>query len=203
MRADSLPDACMRTARRPFRLFLFALLCIALAGCVDAGFLHPDENGAAPAEAEQWYHNGDYARAGQAFMDLADADRDYRDHYRLRAAEAYREEGNLNAVAWALEGIDSRRLNGDESIRRDLLEAEVALSRHDTARALNLLGFSETTLPPRLRQRALELRARAQLAAGDALNSARTRAALNRGLGGADRSQNEAQIMNTLAQLDP
>ncbi len=80
----------------------------------------------------------------------------------------------------------------------------MALSRHDTARALNLLGFSETTLlPPRLRQRALELRARAQLAAGDALNSARTRAALNRRLGGADRSQNEAQIMNTLAQLDP
>ncbi len=192
----------MRTARRPLRPLLFAILCIALGGCVNAGFLHPDENARAPTEAEQWYQNGDYARAGQAFMDLADADRDYHDHYRLRAAEAYREEGNLNAVAWALEGVDARHLNADEGMRRDLLEAEVALSRHDTARALNLLGFSETTLPPRLRQRALELRARAQLAAGDALNSARTRATLNRGLGGADRNQNEAQIMNTLAQLD-
>ncbi len=98
----------MRTARRPFRPFRFALLCIALAGCVDAGFLHPDENGAAPAEAEQWYHNGDYAHAGQAFMDLADADRDYRDHYRLRAAEAYREEGNLDTVAWSCSKASTR-----------------------------------------------------------------------------------------------
>jgi outer membrane PBP1 activator LpoA protein len=193
----------MRAARHLSAQLLFALgCCVALAGCVDQGFLRSNENVPAATDAELWYRNGDFDRAGQAFMDIADAEREYRDHYRLRAAEAYREEGNLNAVGWALEGVKSRRLGAEEVTRLDLLEAELALSHHDAARALNLLTFSDASLTPALRQRTLELRARAQAAMGDALGSARTRAALNPLLKANDRAQNEAQIINTLASLD-
>ncbi len=174
-----------------------------LAGCVDQGLGRSDTELPNATAAETWYHNGDFGRAGQAFMDLADADREYRDHYRLRAAEAYREEGNLNAVAWALEGMQARHLSAPESTRADLLEAEVALSRHDAPRALKLLALPAASLPPPLRERTLELRARAQAASGDGFNSARTRATLNPLLSANERAQNEAQILNALAQLDP
>ncbi|WP_332025299.1 penicillin-binding protein activator [Rudaea sp.] len=193
----------MRAVLRPSRQFFFAIgLCVGLAGCMDQGFWRSNAEVPSATDAETWYHNGDFGRAGQAFMDLADADREYRDHYRLRAAEAYREEGNLNAVAWALEGVEARHLSPPESTRVDLLEAEVALSHHDAARALNLLTLPEASLSPPLRQRTLELRARAQAASGDAFGSARTRAALDPLLKASDRAQNEARILDTLAPLD-
>jgi outer membrane PBP1 activator LpoA protein len=135
-------------------------------------------------------------------MDIADSDREYRDHYRLRAAEAYREEGNLNAVAWALDGVKARRLAEAEQPRLDLLEAEIALSKKDAQRALTLLTLDDSKLTRPLRLRAFELRARAQVIAGDPFGSARTRVALNPSLQGRDREQNEAQIADTLAHID-
>jgi len=152
-------------------------------------------------DAEQAYQQGDFDRAAQAFLQLAETHSGDRAHYRLRAAEAYHESGETDAAAQALEGIKSRRLNGEEVVRYNLLEAEVALSRHDAAHAMQYLDFAETTTVTPLRLRALELRARAQAGAGNALASARTRAELDRWLGGADRQQNEAQIVATLQPL--
>jgi outer membrane PBP1 activator LpoA protein len=54
-----------------------------------------------------------------------------------------------------------------------------------------------------LRVRALELRSRAFAANNDPINSARTRAELDRYLVGADRAQNEQQIIATLQQAPP
>ncbi|MGH8124044.1 MAG: penicillin-binding protein activator [Rudaea sp.] len=193
----------MRAARRLSRQLFFAIgLCGLLAGCMDQGSWRPDTGTPSATDAETWYRNGEFDRAGQAFMDLADADREDRDHYRLRAAEAYREQGNLNAVAWALEGVEARRLNPPESTRVDLLEAEVALSHHDAARALNLLTLPAASLPQPLQLRTLELRARAQAASGDAFASARTRAALDPLLKANERTQNQARILDALAPLD-
>ncbi len=198
----------MRAIRRRLRYSVFALLfSLAAAGCVDQAGVRSDDATAAASNAEQSFRNGDFDRAGQAFMDLAENDRDSRDHYRLRAAEAYREEGNLNAVSWALDGVKTRRLSPNEAVRVSLLEAEVALSHHDGARALTLLIFPDshepqTALPVTLQMRALELRARAQAETHDVFGSARTRLALNPLLKPNERAQNDTQIVTTLAAVD-
>jgi uncharacterized protein len=208
MRAVFSPDFPMRAVRRRFRYPAFALLfSLAAAGCVDQGGVRSDDDKTAANNAEQWFRNGDFDRAGQAFMDIAENDRDYRDHYRLRAAEAYREEGNLNAVSWALEGVKTRRLSPNEAVRASLLESEVALSHHDGARAMNLLIFPDShepqaALPPALQSRALELRARAQAETHDAIGSAHTRLVLGALLKPNERAANDAQIVTTLSALD-
>lgn len=192
----------MRAPRLSFRHFaLAALIAMLLAGC-DASLLRPDAETPAAAQAEQWFRDGQFDRAGQAFMDLAAADRAHRDYYHLRAAEAWREGGNLDAAATSLEGIQSRRLDAAEQSRLDIVEAEIALKRHDAARALALLTMPEDKLAPPLKLRVLELRARAQAASADALGSARTRLALDALLQGNEREQNRQQIRDTLAKTD-
>lgn len=167
------------------------------------GIVRESEPLAAADGAEQAYGQGDFDRAAQMFLDLADAHSGERAHFRLRAAEAYRESGELDAAAQALDGVRPRRLNEEENLRYHLIEAELALAQHAPQRALEHLLANEAALPPPLRLRELELRARAQAEAGDALGSARTRAALNRWLGGADRAQNEQQLLATLQNMPP
>lgn len=189
------------------RFLRLLLLCPALAGALLSGCVYgpprEEQPPAAAIDAEQLYRQGDFDGAARAFENLAGERSDERDHYRLRAAEAYREEGNLDAAAQVVPGIKARRLSPDEATRLALLNAEIALAQHDAARALQYLGYADENLPPPLRVRTLELRARAQSAYGDTLGSARTRAALDRLLGGTDRAQNEAQIVATLQKLGP
>jgi outer membrane PBP1 activator LpoA protein len=191
----------MRAPRLSFRYLLAAILAVLLAGC-DESLLRPNTETPAAAQAEQWFRDGQFDRAGQAFMDLAAADRAQRDRYRLRAAEAWRESGNLDAAATSLEGIQARRLDAAEQSRLDVVEAEIALGHRDAARALALLTMPEEKLTPPLKLRVLELRARAQAANADALGSARTRLALDALLQGREREQNQKQIRDTLAQVD-
>ncbi|HEX6831919.1 MAG TPA: penicillin-binding protein activator [Rudaea sp.] len=179
------------------------LATVLLGGCVEMGTVQETPAAADAAVAEQFYQQGEMDRAAAEFMNLAAAHAGDRNHYRLRAAEAWREAGNLDAAAGALEGVKPKRLATEEVIRYGLLLAEIDLAHHQPARALQELDFAETATQLPLRQRALELRARAQAENGDAIGSARTRAALNRMLGGADRAQNETQIVDTLAQLGP
>jgi len=191
----------MNVLRLP-RLLICCLACAWVAGCVQFGAVREEAPGAA-SDAEQAYQQGDFDRAAQAFLQLADAHSSERAHYRLRAAEAYHENGEIDAIAQTLEGIKVRRLGGEEIVRYNLLEAELALHRHDPARAAQYLDFADAAVAIPLRLRALELRARAQAESGDALASARTRAELDRWLGGADRQQNEAQLIATLQPLGP
>lgn len=186
-------------ALRLSRLLICGLACVWICGCVEIGGVHEESGGA--LDAEQAYQQGDFDRAAQAFLQLADAHSGDRAHYRLRAAEAYHENGESDAIAQTLEGIKPKRLSSEEVVRYNLLEAEMALNRHDAVRANQYLDFADTTTLMPLRLRALELRARAQADAGNALASARTRAELDRWLGGADRQQNEAQIVATLQPL--
>ena len=185
-----------------FRHLLFATaLAMLLTGC-DESLLRPNAETPAATQAEQWFRDGQFDRAGQAFIDIAAADRAHRDYYHLRAAEAWREAGNLDAAATSLEGIQARRLDPADQSRLDVIEAEIALAHHDSARALALLTMPEEKLAPPLKLRVLELRARAQAASKDAFGSARTRLALDALLQGREREQNEKQIRDTLTQVD-
>lgn len=188
------------------RLLLAGALVLALSACATMPLSLP--GGTTPqatadsAQAEQWFRDGDFERAADEFGRLADARRgEEAAHYRLRAAESLREAGKLDAAARVLGDLSRRRLRGDEPARLDLLDAEIALKHGDAAQALSLLAYADD-MPPALRPRALELRARGELAGGDAFASARTRARLDRDLAGPDRQQNGKQILDALAPLD-
>ena len=189
----------MRTAFQ--RVCIVAVLAF-LGGCA-IGVVREEPASGAALEAEQLYKQGDFDHAAQAFLQLAEAHSGDRARYRLRAAEAFHENGDIDAVAQTLEGIKPRRLGSEELVRYNLLEAELALNRHDATRAMQYLDYAPATIAMPLRLRALELRARAQADAGNALASARTRAELDRWLGGTDRQQNETQIVATLQLLGP
>jgi len=187
--------------RRPLAAALLGLL---LSACATMSQAPVGEHAASPdaAHAEELYQHGDLDQAASAFLDLASASRgDESAHYRLRAAEALRERGDLEGAAHALGDLKRRRLHGDEAVRLDLLDAEIALKHGDYAQAQSLLAINEA-VPENLRVRALELRARTDLAAGDAFASARTRALLDRYLAGGDREQNRKQLIDALAAMD-
>ncbi|MFC4819444.1 penicillin-binding protein activator [Dokdonella ginsengisoli] len=181
-----------------------ALLALLLSACATMSEPGPSPVAASPDadRAEEFYEQGDFDRAASAFLDLARTRRgDEAAHYQLRAAEAMRERGDFNGAARALDDIKRRRLHGEEPLRLDLLEAEIALQQGDPARARALLMIDEG-IPANLRLRALELRARADVAAGDPFSSAQTRARLDRLLAGADREQNRQLLLDTLSKLD-
>lgn len=180
---------------------LFCCIVAFMAGCAQVGA--PRQEAPDAVAADQAYGQGNFDEAARDFLALADAHPRDGAFYRLRAAEAYQQNGEIDAMARTLPDIQRRHLQGDEPVRYDLLAAEVALSRHDAASALAALHFSDADLATPLRLRALELRARAKAAQGDALSSARTRADLDRLLGGNDRAQNEAQIVATLKAMNP
>lgn len=178
-------------------LLLSACATMSESGAPPAAVSSPDAD-----RAEEFYAQGDFDRAAGAFLDLARTRRgDEAAHYQLRAAEAMRERGDFDGAARALGDLKRRRLHGDEPLRLDLLDAEIALRRNDPARARALLMIDEG-VPENLRLRALELRARADAAGGDPFASAQTRAQLDRLLVGTDREQNRQQLLDTLSKLD-
>lgn len=185
------------------RLALTLLLCLLPGACATIpGSVM--ESSADADQAEQLYAQGNFDQSAAAFLDLArtHGGADDAAHYHLRAAEALRERGDLDGAERALYGVKHRRLHGDEPLRLDLIDAEIALKHGDAAKALALLAVDPEDLPANLRPRELELRARADLASGDAFASARTRASLDRYISGPDREQNRKQILATLATLD-
>lgn len=206
--AASLARVVNSASRRrllPYNAMRFAwvlLLCLLLGACatMSDSVIEPSTDA---DHAEQLYAQGNFDQSAAAFLDLAQTHGgDDADHYRLRAAEALRERGDLDGAANALEGVKSRRLHGDEPLRLDLVEAEIALKNGDSPKALALLAIGPDQLPANLRPRLLELRARGELASGDAFASARTRALLERYTSGVDREQNRTQILDALATLD-
>ena len=113
-----------------------------------------------------------------------------------------RDRGDLDGAARALGDIKRRRLHGDEPQRLDLLDAEIAIKHGDVGQADALLAGLGDNPSESVRIRALELRARADLARGDRFASARSRAVLDRDLQGGDREQNRRQLVEALAGLD-
>jgi len=182
--------------------YLVPLLTLLLAACA-TNDVAVRSGTSAGNHAEQLASDGELDAAAQEFLALADGSNGADSaHYRLRAAEVLRETGDLDAAAQAIEAIRRKRLSGDEPLRLDLIDAEVALKRGDAQRASALLAASEESIPPGLRVRVLELRARAAAASGDRFAAARIRAQLDSELGGHDRDTNREQIIETLGALD-
>ena len=111
-------------------------------------------------------------------LDAAASQRNQRDALYLRAAEAWRQEGDLDRADAVLQDISTRRLDADAPQRLALLQAEIALHRQQPEQALSLLDQAAPTLAQRYRPRLLELRARAAEASGNPLLAATARAEL-------------------------
>lgn len=184
------------------RGFVLLVLVLVLTACGSVQTMTPEQTGAA-SHAEQLYRQGDFEPAASEFLALADSGSAGASHYRLRAAEAMRENGNLDAAARTLAGIKHRNLDPIDQVHLDLLDAEIALAAGDAERASNLLMFPDNQLPPSLQLRAMELRARADVMSGHPFAAARIRANLDRLLSGVDREQNRQQLLATLSALEP
>lgn len=186
--------------RSRFPLLLCVLLV--LAGCATIGGSGPAPvDDANAAHATQLARAGDFDAATRAWLELAGRSGERAAGYRLRAAETRREAGDFAGVARIIADIKRRRLVADEPLRLDLLDAELALLNDDPARASALLAVSDAAVPPLLRARVLELRARAEAASGRRLAAARLRTTLENELVGVDREANREQIIDLLAEL--
>jgi len=188
----------MRLARAAAPALLISLL---LAGCVPANAPRSQAELDAAQSAAALTTQGQFEQAAQAWLALASQSRGHADSYRLHAAEAWREEGQLERAAPVLASIKRQNLTGDEPVRLDLLQAELALSQHDPATALRLTTQPNVFVPDALQPRLLEWRARAMAATGDRWGAARTRVQLDGQLSGFDHSQNRQQILALLNQV--
>ena len=192
------PYARLATSPR----ILIVVLTLLLAACATGGVTSRVDR--APAmDAERLAREGDLDAAARSFLLLAEESRGGDSaHYRLRAAEVLRDNGDIEGAARVIEDIRRKRLDGDEPLRLDLLDAEIALHRNDPQRAALLLTIDPATIPPDLALRALELRARAARANKDLYSAARLRVALDAQLLGHDRDANRDQIVEILASMD-
>ena len=152
--------------------------------------------------AERDFATGEFARAAEGFLEAAAWNRSQRDTLRLRAAEAWREEGDLARAGKALEGISTRRFDADARERLLLLQVEVALAHSDAPRALTLLEELGPQVGERHRLRHLELSARAEEADGNLFQAAVVRAELGVLLPAAERRANARHVLDLLPRLD-
>lgn len=185
---------------RPILRLLPILFLTAVLGACAVG---PSRMQPAPVaeEAEALFERGEFAAAAGAFEDAAAGSRRYRDHYLLRAAESWRELGEVDAAEAVVARIDPDSLFDEQALRLALLRAELAIARGEDARAVALLPGDPGGLPDGYRARYHELRARA-LAASDPAAAARERANLSALLRPDEAAENERAIATLLRRLD-
>ena len=124
-------------------------------------------------------------------------------HYRLRAAEAQREAGDLDGAARELGDVKRRRLHGAEQVRLDLLDAEIALKHGDAGAGAGAAGDAGRRSAAEPARHARSSCGRAPKSPPAIATRPRARAReLDRYLDGADRDQNRKEIIDTLAALD-
>jgi hypothetical protein len=184
------------------RCFLIAF--ILLTGCSGGFPLLKRAPDVPPEQAERFYQEGEFKRAAQAYLSLAKYDRNRSARYKLRAAEAYRQEGEWSSAELALDDLRRRDLLAEEALTLDLLHAEMALNQGDVQAASDLLVVAPEAVPPSLRPRLFELRARVFEAAEDWADAARERAALDLTLeADAERADNAERLRFALSRLPP
>lgn len=182
------------------RVALAALLALALAACQST----PSRRADLPSEmdAQTLYLQGEFRASAQAWLDLARANRGERSRYQLRAAEAYREEGDSAAMQAQIDEIDRRKLPVEDQFRLDLMQAELALARNDADGALALLAAPDNSIPQERAPRFYELRARAHALRGETLEAIADRVALDALLDeGQDKQANAGEIRNLVGKL--
>lgn len=191
----------MRLKRVSQVIAIGLVLSLALAACAPVSTRPTSAETAAAQDAAALAQRGKFDAAAEAYLAQADRTKARGDHYRLLAAEAWRQAGELDRAANTLSQINRDNLSGDEPLRLDLLLAERALDTGDVPSALRLTTQPHVAVPAALRPRLLELRARAMAASDDHWGSARTRVEMQDQLSGFDRSQNQTQIIDQLTKL--
>ena len=176
------------------------LISLALTACVPPAAQRSPAEIAAAQQAQALAQQGKFEDAAQSYLTLAQTSGN-RDEYQLLAAEAYRQEGQLDRAAPFLANIRRQRLTGDEPVRLDLLQAELALKQHNAPRALQLTTQPNLAVPAALQVRLLELRSQAMQETGDPWGAARTRVEMDGQLTGLDQAQNRKQVVTLLTQL--
>lgn len=172
------------------------LLILAVAGCATVGGPSPQQLSQA-RQARAMEAQGRFADAAQAYLNLADQSEGGADYFRLRAAEAWRDGGDLDHAARILQNVTRKRLSSGDRARFDLMQAEIALAHGNSARALKLTAAVHA-LPPDLQLRASELRARALAQSGRPFAAARLRVGMDAQLQGLDQADNRRQIVKLL-----
>jgi uncharacterized protein len=180
--------------------FVCTLAVLLLAACAATPGVR--ELPADAGNAEALYLEGDFRGAADAWLIAAGASRAHRDFYRLRAAEALREEGDLPGARRTLTDLNPRTLTEEERQRLMLLQAELALAAGDSRLALETLSGSAQRLAPAQRARFHELRGRALESQQQLFAAAAEYAALDAVLQGADRDDNITRITRIVASLD-
>lgn len=173
-----------------------ALSALLLAACQS---VPPVPDQMQESGARERLEAGDFGAAGAEFEHLADEKRGLRDYYLLRAAEAWREEAELDDVARLLGEIKRKKLDPEQNLRFDLLAAEIALSQQQAARASTLLAIDDARIPAAVRERWLELQARAFLAEGRYVDAMRTRLRLIAVLPVAERRDAQRELLDMVA----
>lgn len=155
---------------------LLAAAMLLAGGCATLGPSPPAASPQAEAQyahAQELYRSGDYRGAASGFLAVADTDPAIRDRALLAAAASYRSLGRLDQTAALLSRIDRHRLTPNQDARYRVLAAEIALQRGSADAALKQLADLPSPLPSDVRQHALDVEARAQLASGNRLAAAR------------------------------
>ena len=191
----------MRCMRLSHSTAIGLLLSLALTACVPVSVQPTVTETDAARSAATMAQRGQLSEAAQAYLALAAQSPRRADHYRLLAAEALRQEGQMTQAAPILTQIARGQLSGDEPLRLDLLRAEWALSQHDAKAALQLTTQPTVTVPGKLQLRLLELRARAMAASNDPWGSAVTRVQMDDQLSGLDQTQNRQQVLTLLNKV--
>ncbi|MCI1710664.1 MAG: penicillin-binding protein activator [Chiayiivirga sp.] len=175
------------------------LLAASLLACT--GMPSRDAPPPAAAEAERLYADGEFEAAAQRFVDAAGERRSLRDTYHLRAAEAWREQGDLARAAQVLASVTPKKLDADERLRLTLLQAELALKAGKAGDALSRLALSPGTVPSPYRARFHDLRARSFEATKDRFAAASERALLDPLLDAGERGENQRRIQHLLVEV--
>lgn len=185
-------------------MFPRSILLLAIAITLTACQSTPTRQADLPSEmdAQTLYLQGEFRSAAQAWLELARANRADRARYQVRAAEAYREEGDSQAMETLINEIDRRKLPADDQVRLDLIQAELALTRGNAAGALALLAVPDGRIPEDRAPRLFELRARAHAELGQILEAIADRVALDELLAdGPDKAANASEIRALVGTL--
>lgn len=178
----------------------FVTVSLLLVGCVTTQVHSVREP--APPQAQALLAERRYAEAAQVLVDAAAQPGAARDSLWLRAAEVWLQADNIAQARAALAEVSARNLRGEDSIRRDLVAARIALADAEPERALNLLAPRGVELSPGLLRQRQELRGHVLAEIGKPMAAAAEWAALDALLPEAERPGNLARIVAVLASVD-
>lgn len=182
------------------RLFAVMLPILLLAGCASMGEVTetPPEWRAADAQLAA----GDAHAAARSYESFAaNARGARRDIALVRAASARQQSGNTAVARRDLNGIDGKRLQGDDALRYRLLRGEFALADKQPAQAVSWLQTS-AAIPASLTVRWHRARASALELTGDRFGAASELAVLEPLLPRKAAAEVRQHIPRLLAKVD-